>query len=224
MDTQYWYQRWKNGYIGFHQQEVNQTLQKFFPQLNLSAEQAIFVPLCGKSQDMLWLWEQGLSVIGIEISPIAVRAFFQENGLYFEQHKESEFMIYRCKNLTLLCGDFFNLTSGFMSTAQVVYDRASLVALSKQQRPLYVKQLLNLFPGQCKILLLSLEYPESEMQGPPFSVPESEVFELFQADFNIQLLDAQNILNKETNPRFKSMTQLEEKVYLLEKRQGKMGF
>ena len=42
---------------------------------------SILVTWCGKSVDMPWLCSQGYNVVGIELSAIAVRQFFEENKI-----------------------------------------------------------------------------------------------------------------------------------------------
>jgi len=59
LDEQYWNQRWEDGRIGFHQEDINPYLLDFWPERKLSSEAHVLVPLCGKSRDMCWLAEQG---------------------------------------------------------------------------------------------------------------------------------------------------------------------
>ena len=80
-DNVLWLQCWRDRQIDFHQQTVNQFLTRFWPRLDPDISSRVFVPLCGKSLDMIWLAEQGHQVIGVELSPIAVGDFFRENGL-----------------------------------------------------------------------------------------------------------------------------------------------
>jgi len=79
MDPQFWHERWQRNETGWHQREINAHLQDFWPQLQQPAGGRVLVPLCGKSRDLLWLRAQGHAVLGVEISPIAVREFFAEN-------------------------------------------------------------------------------------------------------------------------------------------------
>ena len=81
-DNELWQQSWRDRDIAFHQHVVNPHLVKFWQNLRLTAADRVFVPLCGKSLDLLWLAEQGHPVIGVELSPLAVRAFFRENKLH----------------------------------------------------------------------------------------------------------------------------------------------
>ena len=81
MEPGFWHERWERAEIGFHKQEINVHLQQFWNCLELPAGERVFVPLCGKSLDLLWLAGEDHPVTGVELSPIAVDAFFQENEL-----------------------------------------------------------------------------------------------------------------------------------------------
>ncbi len=135
----------------------------------------MFVPLCGKSLDLLWLAGQGHPVLGVEISPVGVESFFQENGLKPQVTDAPPFRRYQVDELTVLCGDFFALTPGHLQGVTAVFDRASLIALPPELRPRYAEHLQGLLRPETRILLVTLDYDQAEMAGPPFSVGEDEV-------------------------------------------------
>lgn len=213
MDPDFWHARWRDSEIGFHQDEINLHLQGFWPQLQAPANSPVFVPLCGKSRDMLWLREQGHEVLGVEISPIAVEAFFRENGLAAVQTEQGAFIRWEFEGLAILCGDFFALQSQDLAGVGCVYDRASLIALPPAMRQRYVAQLKQVLPGRVPMLLVTLEYPQEQMDGPPFSVTEEEVQKLYTPDLQVTRLYEQSILDE--NPRFRArgLTRLVEKAY-----------
>lgn len=217
MDPSFWHARWQANEIGFHQQEINPHLQRFWPQLGVTGG-TVFVPLCGKSRDMLWLASQGHRVLGVEISPIAAAAFFGENGLDVEPMQEVRFVRRQIAELTLLEGDFFDLTPAHLDGMTAVYDRASLIALPPPMRERYAAHMAALLPGGTPVLLVTLDYPQPEMDGPPFAVSAAEVAALFGARFDIDSLGGQDILAE--NPRFQArgLTRLEERVYRLVRR------
>ena len=76
MEADFWLNRWENNLTGFHLDEVNPHLKENWSALNLPAGSRVFVPLCGKSLDLIWLAEQGHQVVGIELSHLAAEAFF----------------------------------------------------------------------------------------------------------------------------------------------------
>jgi len=94
MNTEFWLENWQRNKIDFHQQEINNHLISFWQQLNVVPNCRIFVPLCGKSLDLLWLHQQGHSVLGIEISELAVNDFFVENGLNYSKLEQDNFHLW----------------------------------------------------------------------------------------------------------------------------------
>ncbi len=215
MKLEFWHQRWQQNQIGFHQSEINTHLQQFWGHLALPPESRVFVPLCGKSRDLLWLRAQGHPVLGVEVSPIAVTAFFEENRLQPVVDRQGPFQRFESDGLTILCGDFFQMEATDLGPIGGVYDRASLVALPPAMRLDYVRHLDRILPPHIRILLVTMAYPQDEMQGPPFSVQEDEVESLFERRFDSRLLAELDIL--EENPRFrrKGLSALREAVYLL---------
>ena len=57
MDTKqdYWCKRWDDGKIGWHKSEFNQHLVEYTNQnWNSNDKKTVFVPLCGKTKDLIW--------------------------------------------------------------------------------------------------------------------------------------------------------------------------
>ncbi|CAH1090459.1 Thiopurine S-methyltransferase [Candidatus Nitrotoga sp. 1052] len=215
MDTDYWCERWARSETGFHQNEINTHLQRFWPALNLAPGSRVFVPLCGKSRDMLWLRGQGHEVVGVEICPLAVEAFFAESGLQASVTKHGAFNLYQTEGLRLYCGDFFQMTSEDMAGVSAVFDRASLIALPPSMRSAYAAHMQTILASGVNTLLVTFDYPQHEMQGPPFSVKEPEVKALYEKTGEVRLLHNADILDKEPRFRDKGITQLQEKVFLV---------
>ncbi len=215
MHESFWLERWRKNEIGFHQEEINLHLQSFWPLLGVAHRAAVFVPLCGKSRDMLWLRSLGHPVVGVEISEIAVRDFFAENGLEAEVASGERFDRWRADGLTLLRGDFFELEPADLAACRGVYDRASLVALPPDMRARYARKLARLLPGSVPMLLVTLEYPQDEMSGPPFSVREAEVERLFGTGHVVEAVYAQDLLAENPRYRERGLNRMEERVYRL---------
>jgi len=78
MDPDFWHQRWREGRIGFHQDRPTPLLLEHWPALELTVGSQVFVPLAGKSLDLVWLAAQGYRVLGVELSPLAVAQFFDD--------------------------------------------------------------------------------------------------------------------------------------------------
>ena len=216
MEPDFWHQRWQDNLIGFHQRDINPHLATFWSRLQIKPGEQVFVPLSGKSLDMLWLRKR-YSVLGVELSPIAVEDFYKENGLLASHRQQGAFSVSETDNLCLLCGNYFDLQPAQLQRVRAVYDRAALVALPADMRPPYVTRLTSLLPASVSMLLVAMEYDQQQMKGPPFAVEEKEIHDLFEAHWSIQLLHEENILANEPKFRDRGLSRLSEKIYLLNK-------
>jgi thiopurine S-methyltransferase len=213
MDAQFWIDAWKEGRTGFHQSKYHDKLLQYFPQLGARPGQRVFVPLCGKTLDMLWLQQQGLQVMGVELYQEAVKAFFVENALAApEITQQDAFTVYQSNGIEIRCGDFFQLDESVKF--ELMYDRAALVALPQSMRQAYAHKTLSLLAKGGKCLLISFEYDPAELQGPPFSVDEAEIQQLYGNDCRVTLLERENLKREEA--RFAALSSFHQTVYLLE--------
>lgn len=220
MSLSSWHRRWEEGQTPFNQSDVNRYLATHLGLLNLEDDDCVFVPLCGKSLDMWWLRDRGYRVLGVEISPVAVRAFFEERDLEYSERSSGAFTRLNHDAIEILCGDFLSMEAADLSDARAVYDRASLIAFPAPDRQTYVRHLLRILPGAIPILLVTLEYPQSEMNGPPYSVDEAEVGSLFGNTYSIRLLQARDALQDQARFRERGLSRLVEKAYLLTANEG----
>ncbi len=215
MEESFWQQRWDRQEIGFHQEEVNPWLMKYFSALGLAGGDSIFVPLCGKSLDMLWLRDQGLSVTGVELSGLAIEQLFNEHAMKARCQKRDSFTLWETHDLQVLQGNFFDLRKKMLEGTKAVYDRASLIALPPDMRKAYRDHMLKILPGNARILLITLEYNQSEMDGPPFSVSEREVASLYEQHYDIKELGSEDVLAVQPVFRERGLSRLEQKAWLL---------
>nr|CAA6820983.1 MAG: Thiopurine S-methyltransferase (EC [uncultured Thiotrichaceae bacterium] len=215
MKANFWHERWDKNQIGFHQADVNSHLQDFWGELGLAGKGKVFVPLCGKSADMLWLRTQGHEVLGIELSAIAIKDFFSENNLEPTVSQSGKFERWECDGIVIYQGDFFDLTIDDLADCSAVFDRAALIALPPEMRSAYVAHLKRILPKSCDILLVTMEYDQSVAGGPPFAVMEAEVREYYEGAYSVTLLRSIDALDE--MPRFRQlgMPSLDEKVFLL---------
>jgi len=212
-----WLESWKNGKIGFHQSRFNSRLENFWPVLGLDSTAPVFVPLCGKSLDMLYLHQLGHPVVGVELSEIAGEAFFLENGLSFERTQTGNLQEFTgtgaALGIRLLIGDLFDLEVAQTGPLGGFYDRASLIALPSEIRQQYVDKLAQLLPTGTNGLLIGLSYDPSKMDGPPFSVPDSEVRARFERDFQVTELAHSSGPERLGNLADRGLDSMDEHVY-----------
>lgn len=197
MNKEFWLRRWCEGQIGFHSESVSPLLTRYWPTLELPAGQRVFVPLAGKSRDMIWLAEQGYGVLGVEISSLAVEQFIDENNLSPAVHDSPAGRHYISGPIELICGDVFDLDAGILSGCSAVYDRAALIALPPDIRTRYANHLSRYLPAACQMLLVTVDYAQDEMEGPPFAVDKPAVDLLYGSDWRVNLLERRDILADE---------------------------
>jgi thiopurine S-methyltransferase len=185
-DREEWFARWRDNRIGFHEGRPNTYLERHADRLD--AGRRVLVPLCGKSEDLAFLAGRGHPVVGVELVEDAVRAFFAEHDLTPRVTSRGPFTAYAAGAITILAGDIFDATADLLGPVDALYDRAALIALPPEVRSRYVAHLRALLPAGAAGLVITLEYPEDEMAGPPFSVREPEVRALY-AGAELQLLD-----------------------------------
>ncbi len=213
-----WKQRWEDGLIGWHKSNVYPALIKYFDRLDLKPGDQIFVPLCGGSVDMQWLADRGLIVIGCEISGKAIADFFQSVDLQPEKQQQGELICWQAGPYTLYEGDYFKLQPDDLADVKAVYDRASLIALPKEGdagRKAYVRKMRELVGDDVKTLLITLDYDQSELGGPPYSVGYEEAVWQYSFDHIIEFLAEEDILQEEPHLKQQGLSKLTEWVYLM---------
>lgn len=215
MQKEFWQQKWESNQIGFNQDSPNALLIQYIGSLSLKSGDRVFVPLCGKSIDMLWLLSQGFEVVGVELSSIACDAFFSENNIRVNAIRTGNFVVYRSKGITIFCGDFFNLTKEILGKVDAVFDRAALIALPPDLQQRYVNFIISLLEPNTPVLLIAGTYNQNEMSGPPFSIDEYRVKELYGEHFSIKLLCNRTAEEIPAHLKARGLTHASEQVYSL---------
>ena len=217
MDPDFWQQRWRDNQIGFHQQQVTPLLEQYWAELGVAAGDQVFVPLAGKSRDMAWLAARGHRVLGVELSQLAVEQFFDEHGLTPTIRDSRHGTHYSAGGIELVCGDAFALDAAILADCAGVFDRAALIALPLPLRQRYAAELYSQLPRGCRGLLITLEYPQAEKDGPPFPVPEDEVRALYGRDWTIDVLERRDILAAQPGFIAEGVTALHTVAYRLQR-------
>ena len=217
MHEDFWQERWARNEIGFHLGEAHPGLLRHWPRLQLAAGAQVLVPLCGKSLDLAWLAGQGYRVLGVELSQKAVEAFFAEQQLDPEVTRVGPYIRYRAGTLELRCGDFFALGADDVAACAAVYDRAALIALPAEMRRRYAAHLTQILPAGCQQLLVTLDYDQAQMDGPPFAVSDAEVNGLYAATWQVEQLQAKEVIERNPRMRERGLQWLEERFYRLER-------
>jgi thiopurine S-methyltransferase len=223
MDADFWLQRWQEGRTGWHREAVMPLLEQHWPALHVPGGTRVLVPLCGKSLDMPWLASQGLHVRGVELAPAAVEQFFAGHELQPHSREAAYGTHYRTGEIEIIRADIFELPAATFAECDAIYDRAALIALPPPMRERYAREVYDRLPAGCRGLLITLEYPQQQMQGPPFSVEEREVHRLLGERWDIDLLERRDILDSQPTFSEQGVTALSTAVYALTRRPGQGG-
>ncbi len=188
----FWQEKWERGETGFHEAQANPLLTRHLSALELPVGARIFVPLCGMSQDMVWLAGQGYRVTGCELSDIAVRRFFSDLGITPDIVEAGRLRCFSAGTIRIFASNIFDLTPDLLGPMDGIYDRAALIALPEDLRRAYAAHLLSL-TGPVPELLVTLDYDQSCLKGPPFSVSEAFLREWYGHAYTFMLLESRAV-------------------------------
>lgn len=217
MESGFWKEKWVKHELGFHLPFVHPILKRFLPLFDLPKRARVFLPLCGKTLDIGYLLSEGYRVTGVELSEIAVAELFQELGVEPEVSDWAGGQCWRHGDLTVFQGDFFALTPERVGAVDLVYDRAALVALPHGMRERYAARMPELSGGAPQ-LVITFEYDQAQMEGPPFSVPVANVEHLYAAAYELEELSRKDVIANQ--PRFQEagLSRFEEVAWRLSPR------
>ena len=204
----FWHNRWQTQQIGWHRDAYNDLLTKHWGCIGSNKGDRVLVPLCGKSLDMLWFASQGHSVVGLEMVEEAIQAFFEENKLDVVCDTVNDQIHHTSEPFTIIEGDIFNLKAG-LTQADAWYDRAAMIAIPPTKREAYVEQIRQFTKPNAVGLLITFAYPKEEMEGPPFSLTDNDVEELFSDGFELECLEQLDL----TDEKDRGLSQVTSSVF-----------
>lgn len=192
MDAEFWHHKWANNEIAFHQGEANPLLVNHFDALSLPKGSRVFLPLCGKTLDIAWLLAHGYRVVGAELSALAIDQLFAGLGVAPAVSAQGKVTRHSATGIEVYVGDIFDVSRSLLGHIDAVYDRAALVALPEAMRARYAAHLMDI-AGEAPQLLISYEYDQSVMDGPPFSVSNQEITRHYGDRYHMRLLASTDV-------------------------------
>lgn len=214
MDPAFWFENWEKGQTGFHLKDVNPVLLRHWKDLGLDHAPCVLVPLCGKSVDLPFLRSLGHSVIGIELSPIAIEEFWAELGASTQKKVHQSLTFWESDKIQIIEGDFFSVSPENIGRPSVVYDRAALVAMPPELQSQYAAHLATL-SQDAPIFLVTFDYRTEEMSGPPFPITRTRIGELFDECYDITLIESRDALADNPGLASRGLKSLSESVWIL---------
>ena len=212
MDEKFWHDRWKKNDIGFHQNEANPNLVNNFHKLPMKENGRILLPLCGKTLDIGWLLSKGLRVVGSELSEFAIKELFNQLELSPEINERGPIKHYHAHNIDIFVGNIFELKTNLIGAIDAIYDRGAYVALPETIRHQYSQHLINI-SQQAPQLLVTYDYNQSLMEGPPFSISSADLENNYLKTYEISNLNSQQV-----EGGLKGICEAKENVWLLQER------
>lgn len=193
MDVNFWRQRWESNNIAFHKSAAHTLLVEHFSELSLAKRSRVFVPLCGKTLDIAWLLSQGYRVAGAELIEIAIAQLFEALGMVPTITKLGAVSLYSAPDIDIFVGNILDVSSEQLGSVDAVYDRAALVALPDTMRQQYTTHLMEI-TRTAPQLLITFEYDQTLMAGPPFSVNTAEVHQHYGSNYEVSLVSTTDIV------------------------------
>jgi len=194
MDAEYWHKKWADQQIGFHQSSPHEFLVAHSDRFNLGLADNVFVPLCGKTKDIGWLLQQGYAVSAIELNESAVECLFKDLDIEPVVTQKDELKLYAAERLQVYVGDIFALNSSMLPAINAIYDRAALVALPLDMRIRYTQHLMAITQA-AQQLLITFDYDQSQMEGPPHSITGNEVRKHYSNAYDIAEVYSKPVAN-----------------------------
>ncbi|XP_068093060.1 thiopurine S-methyltransferase-like [Hyperolius riggenbachi] len=178
----------------------------------------ILFPLCGKAVDMKWLADMGHNIVGVDVSEMGIKEFFEEQDVpYVEESIEGlpDAKLFKSTsgNISLYCCSIYDISTSLLGKFDGIWDRGALVAVNPSDRERYVNVLLPLLNKDCRYLIVTVEYDASIHPGPPFHIPDSDIQHLFGSAFNFKVLKKIDALTDQQ--RAWGLNLFYEKLYLV---------
>ncbi|MBA6412248.1 thiopurine S-methyltransferase [Parahaliea sp. F7430] len=212
MNEEFWHEKWAKNEIGFHEKDGNRLLSEHLHQLALQPGQRILLPLCGKTRDIARLLAQGYQVVGIELSELAIEQLFEELEIKAKIAQAGELSIYSADSIDIFVGNIFSVDENTLGHVDAIYDRAALVALPEVLRMEYVDHLARI-AHQAAQLLITFEYDQKAMDGPPFSITQAAIKQYYGDAYQIE-----HIASEAVSGKLKGLVEASEDVWLLKPR------
>lgn len=189
-----WKEKWEEGKSVWHKSNPNPLLVEFFNRFDADSlkNKRILVPMCGKSVDMKWLYDQGMSVVGVDVVELAVKQFFCDNNMEYEVKDSSipgATLFHHDERMSILLCDIFNINTEVIGgPCSYIWDRGALGAIQYTEVEKYTKIVESVLADDAQGLIECFTFDRGLIPGPPYAVTKEEVFEYYSCNFFVEQL------------------------------------
>lgn len=218
MSKNTWEDCWSVGKTFFHRSAYHPMLVEHIEKLiNGRSNLVIFIPLCGKSLDIKYLYDLGHTVVGVEGAKSPIEEFFGEHNLEFTKSDCPSVNGSVYKNgdnrIRIYHGDMFDFNGKDEVKFSGVWDRGSFGAINKTDRPKYVELLTSMVTEDCQYLLNTYDYNPEQFSGPPHCFTDEEMLGYWGHKWNITRIHYEDVNND--SKREKGVEYFNEQVHHL---------
>jgi methyl halide transferase len=171
LDAAYWDDRFGNKDTPWDVGMISTPLKAYLDQLENKA-QAILIPGCGNSYEAAYLLQKGFTNITLIDIASTLTAALKE-----------KFSAYSGNQVTIITGDFFDLTGQY----DLILEQTFFCALNPGLRVAYIKKMASLLTTGGK--LAGVLFNRSFKGGPPFGGTKEEYIHLFRSVFYIDTME-----------------------------------
>lgn len=137
-NVNYWADRWAQEKTGWHRPDVSKHLIANLPKLcGSEIGKTFFIPLCGKTVDIPYLYAHCHNVFGVEAVSKPIEELNVEHSLGLKFDAETSTYATDDGRIKIYCGDIFTCPFDRFGPFDCVWDRASFIAFEYSFRPAY---------------------------------------------------------------------------------------
>lgn len=178
---QAWQLRWQQAKTGWDLHGAHPLIEELVylaeREGNLASQSSIWVPGCGHGHDAYFLYQKGYRVSACD---------FVEEAISAATHLYSASL----ENLDWRVCDALDKQS---NRYQAVYDRAMLCALQPENRKTYIQRVYENLDDEG--IFFGILFAEVQVEnGPPFSLDEVNLWELFEEQFELVHLEPRDLV------------------------------
>ncbi|XP_071118328.1 probable thiopurine S-methyltransferase [Haliotis cracherodii] len=176
-----WLTAWDKGHWDFVYLKPSPNLVKYFDKVTEGRKGLkILVPHCATTYDLIWLCEQGHSVVGTDLAESAAQRIFKQykKKPVIEDVPRIAGKLYKNDTGTFkfYVGNFFLFNEDLEGTFDFIWDSKAMCAVDVRDRHDYLKVIRRVMGPRCTMML---EFPKNIFPGAPYHFTEEQLKDIY---------------------------------------------